>query len=122
MNSYAIYHRESPVVISLLHEWQALRRSTSGPGSANPCSIYRGAVGRDHPDQWRCNALSTGDLGFGNITNDAALIMSLESVFAVLFGWIFLRETLLPIQIAGCIFILAAVVLVQAKNGKMRAT
>jgi Predicted permease, DMT superfamily len=55
-------------------------------------------------------------------TNDAALIMSLESVFAVLFGWLFLRESLLPVQIAGCILILAAVVLVQAKNGKMRAT
>jgi drug/metabolite transporter (DMT)-like permease len=55
-------------------------------------------------------------------TNDAALIMSLESVFAVLFGWIFLRETLLPVQIAGCICILAAVLLVQAKTGKMRAT
>jgi drug/metabolite transporter (DMT)-like permease len=53
-------------------------------------------------------------------TNDAALIMSLESVFAVLFGWLFLRETLLPIQISGCILILAAVVLVQVKNGKMR--
>jgi drug/metabolite transporter (DMT)-like permease len=54
--------------------------------------------------------------------SDAALIMSLESVFAVLFGWLFLRETLLPVQIAGCILILAAVVLVQAKNGKMNAT
>ena len=53
--------------------------------------------------------------------NDAALIMSLESVFAVLFGWAFLRETLLPIQGAGCIMILVAVVLVQVKNGKMRA-
>jgi len=53
--------------------------------------------------------------------NDAALIMSLESVFAVLFGWAFLRETLLPVQGAGCIMILAAVVLVQVKNGKMRA-
>jgi len=52
--------------------------------------------------------------------NDAALIMSLESVFAVLFGWLFLRETLLPVQSAGCILILAAVVLVQVKNGKMR--
>ncbi len=52
--------------------------------------------------------------------NDAALIMSMESVFAVLFGWLFLRESLLPVQIAGCIFILAAVVLVQIKNGKMR--
>ena len=53
--------------------------------------------------------------------NDAALIMSLESVFAVLFGWLFLQENLLPVQIAGCILILAAVVLVQVKNGKMSA-
>lgn len=45
--------------------------------------------------------------------NDAALIMSLESVFAVIFGWIFLHEALLPIQIGGCILILAAVLLVQ---------
>jgi drug/metabolite transporter (DMT)-like permease len=52
--------------------------------------------------------------------NDAALIMSMESVFAVFFGWLFLRESLLPIQIAGCILILAAVILVQVKNGKMR--
>ena len=53
---------------------------------------------------------------------EAALIMSMEAVFAVLFGWLFLRETLLPVQIAGCILILAAVVLVQVKNGKMRTT
>jgi len=54
--------------------------------------------------------------------NDAALIMSMESVFAVLFGWLFLRENLLPVQIAGCVLILAGVVLVQVKNGKMRIT
>lgn len=52
--------------------------------------------------------------------NDAALIMSLESVFAVVFGWMILHETLLPIQTLGCGLILAAVVLVQVKNGKMR--
>jgi len=45
--------------------------------------------------------------------NDAALIMSLESVFAVLFGWLFLHEGLLPIQTAGCQLILLAVGLVQ---------
>ena len=54
--------------------------------------------------------------------NDAALIMSMESVFAVLFGWIFLHETLLPVQSVGCILILGAVVLVQVKNGKMRTS
>ena len=54
--------------------------------------------------------------------DDAALIMSMESVFAVLFGWIFLHETLLPVQIAGCILILGAVVLVQVKNGRMRTS
>jgi len=53
---------------------------------------------------------------------DAALIMSLEAVFAVFFGWLFLRETLLPVQIVGCALILSAVVLVQVRNGKMRAT
>jgi drug/metabolite transporter (DMT)-like permease len=53
--------------------------------------------------------------------NDAALILSLEAVFAALFGWLFLHEILLPIQIAGCLLILMAVVLVQVKNGKMRA-
>jgi drug/metabolite transporter (DMT)-like permease len=52
--------------------------------------------------------------------NEAALIMSLESVFAALFGWLFLREILQPVQTAGCILILAAVVLVQFKNGRMR--
>jgi drug/metabolite transporter (DMT)-like permease len=53
-------------------------------------------------------------------TNDAAIIMSLEAVFAVLFGWLFLHEILLPIQIAGCGLILAAVILVQVKNGKIK--
>ena len=45
--------------------------------------------------------------------NDAALIMSLEAVFAVVFGWIFLGESLLPVQLTGCVLILLAVILVQ---------
>jgi len=52
--------------------------------------------------------------------NDTALILCLESVFAALFGWIFLHEGLLPIQLAGCVLILTAVVLVQIKNGRTR--
>jgi drug/metabolite transporter (DMT)-like permease len=48
--------------------------------------------------------------------NDAALIMSLESVFAVLFGWLFLHEGLLPVQITGCVLILIAVFLVQIRS------
>ena len=51
--------------------------------------------------------------------NDAALILSLEAVFAALFGWIFLEEVLSPIQLAGCFLILAAVLLVQFGSGKM---
>lgn len=47
---------------------------------------------------------------------DAALILSLESVFAVLSGWLLLGETLALIQIIGCILIFAAVVLSQFKE------
>jgi len=47
---------------------------------------------------------------------DAALIMSLESVFAVFAGWLILGEKLLWIQIIGCILIFSAVVLSQFKE------
>lgn len=47
---------------------------------------------------------------------DAALILSLESVFAVLAGWLVLNELLTHIQIAGCIIIFLAVGLSQAKS------
>jgi drug/metabolite transporter (DMT)-like permease len=51
---------------------------------------------------------------------DAAIILSLESVFAVVAGWIVLHERLSPIQGLGCLIILAAVILSQARGwGKM---
>ena len=56
---------------------------------------------------------------------DAALILGLESVFAVLAGWWLLNETLLPIQIFGCVLIFIAVLLSQFKewtSGKIDAS
>jgi drug/metabolite transporter (DMT)-like permease len=58
--------------------------------------------------------------------SDAALILSLESVFAVICGWFLLDEKLFPIQIVGCILIFIAVLLSQFKEwtqrGKMDST
>jgi len=56
---------------------------------------------------------------------DAALILSLESVFAVLSGWLLLEERLAALQVLGCVLIFAAVLLSQFKewtSGKMDET
>lgn len=47
---------------------------------------------------------------------DAALILSLESVFAVLAGWLLLHEVLTGIQILGCMLIFLAVGLSQVRS------
>jgi len=47
---------------------------------------------------------------------DAALILGLEAVFAVIAGWIALGQILLPIQIVGCTIIFLAVLLSQFKG------
>lgn len=47
---------------------------------------------------------------------DAALILSLESVFAVLAGWLLLGERLSAVQGFGCLLIFFAVALSQAKG------
>jgi len=49
---------------------------------------------------------------------DAALILSLEAVFAVIAGWLILDESLLPAQLAGCGLIFLGVMLTQVKNDK----
>jgi len=51
---------------------------------------------------------------------DAALILSLESVFAVISGWFLLNEKLAPVQIVGCVLIFVAVLLSQFKEWNLR--
>ena len=46
----------------------------------------------------------------------ASLIMSLESVFAVLFGWLLLHETMTVWEGIGCILVFAAVILSQVNT------
>lgn len=53
---------------------------------------------------------------------DAALILSLESVFAVLSGWLVLNERLTGIQVFGCALIFVAVLLSQLKEWGLRGT
>ncbi|MBI5961878.1 MAG: DMT family transporter [Chloroflexi bacterium] len=47
---------------------------------------------------------------------DAALILSLESVFSVISGWLILNEKLISVQIFGCVLIFIAVILSQFKE------
>ncbi|MCX8061796.1 MAG: DMT family transporter [Anaerolineales bacterium] len=44
---------------------------------------------------------------------DAAILLSMESVFAAVFGWLILREGLTSYQIVGCVMMFAAVILAQ---------
>ena len=49
----------------------------------------------------------------------APLIMSMESVFAVFFGWLILHETMTLREMLGCIIVFIAVVLAQLPAGKI---
>ncbi|MHB8193916.1 MAG: DMT family transporter [Bellilinea sp.] len=53
---------------------------------------------------------------------DAALIFSLEAVFAALIGYLILNERLLPIQLLGCGLILLAIIITQINSYKQIAT
>ncbi len=53
---------------------------------------------------------------------DAALLLSLKFVFAVLAGWLLLDERLSGIQVAGCVLIFAAVLLSQLKEWSLLGT
>ena len=52
------------------------------------------------------------------ITSAAALLMSLESVFAALFGWLLLHETMTRAEELGCVLVFAAVVISQLPEKK----
>lgn len=52
----------------------------------------------------------------------ASLLMSLESVFSVLAGWIILGQKLSTREILGCMIIFAAIVLAQLPVGSTKAT
>ena len=43
----------------------------------------------------------------------ASLLMSLESVFSVIFGWIILRQSLAPTELLGCALVFAGVLISQ---------
>jgi len=47
---------------------------------------------------------------------DAALILGLEAVFAVIAAWLALQQYLVPLQVMGCVIILAAVMFSQLKS------
>lgn len=51
---------------------------------------------------------------------EAALILSLESVFAVFAGWLALREMLAGIQVLGCVLIFFAVCLSQVRSWNLQ--
>jgi drug/metabolite transporter (DMT)-like permease len=51
---------------------------------------------------------------------DATILLSMESVFAALAGFIFLGETMLPVQLVGCGMILAAVIITQMNAMRSR--
>lgn len=52
----------------------------------------------------------------------ASLLLSLESVFSVLFGWLLLREGLSLRELAGCVLMFAAIVLAQITPPARRGT
>ena len=51
----------------------------------------------------------------------ASLIMCLESVFAVLAGWVLLGETLTARELAGCALLMVGIVLAQLPGRKRRS-
>lgn len=52
----------------------------------------------------------------------ASLLMSLESVFAALTGWLILKERLSPKELLGCVLVFAAIILAQLPEKEKKAS
>ncbi|NLY07185.1 MAG: DMT family transporter [Spirochaetales bacterium] len=52
----------------------------------------------------------------------ASLIMSLESVFSLIFGWIILKQVMSPVELGGCALVFAAVCISQIPSTLFRKT
>ncbi len=50
----------------------------------------------------------------------ASLILSMESVFSVLAGWVILKQTLSGRELLGCVLVFGAVILVQLPDKKLK--
>lgn len=51
----------------------------------------------------------------------ASLLMSLESVFSLIFGWILLKEAMSGVELLGCVLMFAAIIWVQLPDKKKTA-
>ena len=52
----------------------------------------------------------------------ASLLMSLESVFSLIFGWMILREAMSGVELLGCLVMFAAIIWVQLPGKKKSVT
>ncbi len=88
------------------------RNTLAGVAAAAPALLYCGllSVGVGFTIQ----AVFTKDTG----PTVASLMMSTESVFSAVFGFLILHETLTPRQLAGCALVFGAVVLAQIYPGR----
>lgn len=93
LSSAAIPFTERPDISSILHAWLPL--------------LYTGILS--------CGIAYTLQIVGQKRVNPviASLIMSLESVFSALGGWIILGESLTPRELSGCILLFIAIILTQ---------
>ena len=79
-------------------------------GSILYCGIISGSVA------YTCQVIGQKDAD----PAIATLVMSLESVFAAIAGWLILNERLSPREIFGCVLVFAAVILAQLAPSQKR--